>query len=165
MDNEFASFGQWSVKYNLPHSDFFSILCKWSILWRKTSRVLRALVKKRFWFIHFCSLELLSLSHESKKLVTKVVNIFAMNSVPASCMKTARGREIISLLPDKIWRTALSHFHSCSVKSRHRLIQFKWFNVSIILRLCWISPCDRCKSNNDTLLHLFWDCPLSYPFG
>ncbi len=66
-----------------------------------------------------------SLLPESKKLLTKFVNYFAMDSVPASCVKRAWEGEISAVLPDKIWRTALSRIHSCSVNSRHRLIQFQ----------------------------------------
>ena len=70
-------------------------------------------------------LELLSLSPESKKLITKFVKFFSNDSTSANCMTSAWEKEIKASLPDNIWRTALSRIHSCSISCRHRLIQFK----------------------------------------
>ncbi len=60
------------------HKHFFSGICKVGILWRKTSWVLRPLVKKHF------LLDLPSLPSKSKKLFTKFVNYFLMDSTPAN---------------------------------------------------------------------------------
>ena len=116
-------------------------------------------------------LELLSLSPESKKLISKFVNYFSKDSESANCIKKAWEREINDVLPDKLWKTALSRIHSCSINSRHRLIQFKVihrFHYSKVMLHTFypsVSPiCDKCKSNDGTLLHLFWDCPLIYQF-
>lgn len=74
-------------------------------------------------------------------------------------------------IDDIVWGEGLSRIRSCSVNVRHQLIQFK-----VLHRLHYsktklhriypsISPlCDRCKSAEGSLAHLFWTCPSLYNF-
>lgn len=113
-------------------------------------------------------LELFSLLPSSKKLITKFVRCFSEDSLSADSIKKAWERETVGF-SDQLWKTALSCIHSCSINSRHRLIQFKViyrfhytkdklhrFYPSVSLK------CDQCKVSDVTMLHLFWDCPLIY---
>ena len=72
-----------------------------------------------------------------------------------------------AVLPDKIWTSALSCIHKCSINSRHRLIQFKVIHrfhyCKAMLHRFYpsVSPvCDKCNLIDATLLHSFWKCPL-----
>ena len=61
----------------------------------------------------------------------------------------------------------LAMIQSCSVNSRHQLIQFKVVHRlhNCKLKLHKITPsvsplCDRCKVSEGALFHTFWPCPL-----
>lgn len=114
--------------------------------------------------------ELFSLLPSSKKLITKFVRYFSEDSLSVDSIKKAWERETV-VFSDQLWKTVLSRIHSCSINSRHRLIQFKVihrfyyskdklhkFYPSVSLK------CDKCKVSDGTMLHLFWDCPLIYQF-
>jgi len=64
----------------------------------------------------------------------------------------------------------LSRVCSCSINSRHQLIQFKvmhrlHFSNDKLHQIFPVSPtCDRCKSAEGSLTHLFWTCPKLYEF-
>lgn len=49
---------------------------------------------------------------------------FQEDSLSANSIKKALERETV-VFSDQLWKTALSHIHSCLINSRHRLIQFK----------------------------------------
>ena len=75
------------------------------------------------------------------------------------------------MLPDNIRRTALARIHSCSINSRHGLIRFKvihrfhYSKARLHTFYSLVSPlCDKCKSKDGTLLHLFWGCPFIKSF-
>lgn len=50
--------------------------------------------------------------------------INSIMTVSDVCFQKAPERELTAALPDKIWRSARPHSHSCSINSRHRLIRF-----------------------------------------
>ncbi len=108
--------------------------------------------------------DLLSLSPDRKKLISKLVHFFCKE--PELTLSIKREKEINFVIPDKIWRTAFSLRHECSVNSRHRLIRFSvihQFHYLLNKLYPSVSPiCD--KLNDGTLVHLFWNCPLVYPF-
>lgn len=69
------------------------------------------------------------------------------------------------------WKECLRRIRYCSVNVRHQLIQFKvmhrlHFSKTKLHRIYPnISPlCDRCKSAEGSLAHLFWTCPNLYNF-
>ncbi len=61
----------------------------------------------------------------------------------------------------------MSITQSCSVNSRHQLIDFKvvhrlhYSNLRLHRIFPSVSPlCDRCQASGGTLSHAFWSCPL-----
>lgn len=91
-------------------------------------------------------------------------------SVSVSCIKMVWKREINSVLPDKIWKTALSHIHSCSINSRQvnsvhsdSLFYYSLYYSTVMLNKFYpsLSPsCDKCKADDVLSLHLFWNYQL-----
>ena len=72
---------------------------------------------------------------------------------------------------DTVLGESLSRIRSCSVNVRHQSIQFKvmhrlYYSKSKLHRIYpATSPlCDRCKSAEGSLAHLFWTCPNRYNF-
>lgn len=163
LDNKFASFEQLRSKYNLPHSNFFRYM-------QIRHFVREGIPNFEFFREGHQYLELLSLSPDSKNLITKFVDFTSKDSTSTNGIKKAWEKEINTLLSDNIWRIALSRVHRCSVNSRHSLIQFKVihrFHYSkFMLHKFYPSVSqmwDKCKSSEGTLLHLFWDCPAIQP--
>ena len=82
---------------------------------------------------------------------------FGKDSVSVNCMKMVWEIEMNVVLPDKIWRTGLSHINSCSTNSRHKLILFiVTFFITLRQVIHILSVCvskHNWKSNDGTLLH------------
>lgn len=64
-----------------------------------------------------------------------------------------------------MWNKCLSKIHSCSINSRHQLIQFKithqlhYSKVRLHKIYPFASPmCDRCNVSEGTLPHALWSC-------
>lgn len=116
-------------------------------------------------------MELLSLPATIKKSISKCVKLFSSEFSSTCNLKESWEKEIGTSLPDNIWNTALARIHSCSINSSYRLTQFKvihryhYSKVKLHKFYNAVSPkCDRCRNNDGTLLHLFWDCPYIYLF-
>lgn len=101
---------------------------------------------------------------------TKFVDCFTP-SVSSDSLRQAWAEDLHCDISVELWEKALALVHSCSINTRHRLIQYK-----VIHRLHYsktklnkifpsISPrCDRCSSAEGTLAHLFWFCPKLFGF-
>ncbi len=69
-------------------------------------------------------------------------------------------------LSDETWDRCLTAVRSCSVNSRHQLIQVKvthrlhYTNTKLHNIFSSVSPfCDKCKVTEDATAHAFWYCP------
>lgn len=83
-------------------------------------------------------------------------------------LKNAWEEELGIQIRTDVWEKRI---RSCSINSRHQLIQFKvmhrlHYSKSKLHRIFrTISPtCDGCKSAKASLTHLFWTCPKLYSF-
>ncbi len=103
----------------------------------------------------------------SAHLISKFVGLFE------SCVTASNGRfkvawedELGAELSDETWDRCLTAVRSCSVNSRHQLIQFKvihrlhYTKTKLHKMFSSVSPfCDKCKVMEDTTAHAFWYCP------
>lgn len=165
IEKAFATFTQLKEKYTLPPSHFFRFL------------QIRDYTRKNI--TNFESLPvstdlyaLLNQAPDSRRLVSRFINIFtAYEPAPTQHLKEAWEKDLGITISADDWDTCLSSIHSCSINSRHQLIQFK-----VIHRLHYsctklhsfypsVSPiCPKCKAEEGTLGHLFWFCPKLYEF-
>ena len=160
LNKTFATFTQLKEKFTLSDAHFFRYL------------QVRDFVRKNI--SHFQSLPapidlytLLNRSPDSKRLTSRFVDLFnLLNPTSSHHLKEAWEKDLALSISDNDWETYLGDIRSCSINSRHQLIQFK-----VIHRLHYscvklhsfypsISPiCSKCKSAEGTLGHLFWFCP------
>lgn len=160
LNKTFATFTQLKEKFTLSDAHFFRYL------------QVRDFVRKNI--SHFQSLPapielytLLNRSPDSKRLTSRFVDLFnLLNPTSSHHLKEAWEKDLALSISDSDWETYLGDIRSCSINSRHQLIQFK-----VIHRLHYscvklhsfypsISPiCSKCKSAEGTLGHLFWFCP------
>lgn len=160
IDNKFSSFGQLKEKYNLPHSHFYRYL------------QVRHYIQTKF--KDFATLhsehgiyEILNSQPDSRHLITKIVQLFGDSIVVHTVeIRQAWEKESGMRVPESMWSKCLSKIHSCSINSRHQLIQFKilhrlhYSKVRLHKFYPSISPmCDRCRRAEGTLFHAFWSCP------
>ncbi len=103
----------------------------------------------------------------SAHLISKFVGLFE------SCVTASNGRfkvawedELGAELSDETWDRCLTVVRSCSVNSRHQLIQFKvihrlhYTKTKLHKMFSSVSPfCDKCKVTEDTTAHACWYCP------
>lgn len=116
-------------------------------------------------------LETLSLGPTTKKLIGKFVKCFSVPFDSTNTVKKAWEQELKTTIPEQQWKQTLSQIHTCSINSRHRLIQFKvihrFYYCKALLHKFYpdVSPlCDKCKSTEGTLLHTFWECHVIQQF-
>lgn len=164
INGNFASFEDLMHLYNLSTSNFFRYL------------QIRSFVRENM--THFETqgesspqIEILNLPITCKQLIGKCVKLLAMEQVVPNNCKNAWEKEMGNVLPNDIWRTALTRINTCSINSLHRLIQFKvihryhYSKVKLSKFYESVSPiCDKCNISEGTLLHMFWDCPLIQKF-
>jgi len=159
IDGKFASFNQLKGKYNLPNSHFFRYL--------QVRHYIQSKIE---------DFQNLPLEHEiydicksppfSKHLISRIVCLFD-DCITANTLKTrdAWKEELGVELSESMWNTCLSNIHSCSINSRHQLIQFKivhrlhYSKVRLHRMYPSVSPmCDKCEVTEGTLFHAFWTC-------
>lgn len=159
IDGKFATFEQLKQKFCLSNSHFYRYL------------QIRHYTQSKFENYNYIPIEhdifdVLTSPPHSRHLISKIVHLFD-NCITAQTEKIRRAweEELGIELSESFWDRCLSKIHSCSVNSRHQLIQFK-----IVHRLHYsknrlhriypsTSPiCDRCKMSEGTLSHTFWSC-------
>lgn len=98
----------------------------------------------------------------SKHLISRFVKLFT-TATPSLHIKAAWIRDTGEIISDELWAKGLNKIKPCSINARLQLIQFK-----VVHRLHYsktrlnrifpaLSPtCDKCKSADGTLGHLFW---------
>ena len=158
INKKFASFAQLQTKFGLPSSHFFRYL------------QVRNLVRQSI--PHFTSIpeqhsffELLSKPPTSKHLISQFVNLFSL-ATPSLHIKDTWVRDIGEVISDNLWTQGLARIKSCSINARLQCIQFKvihqlHFSKTKLNRIFpSVSPtCDKCRSADGSLGHLFWSCP------
>ncbi len=159
IDNVFASFDQLKGKFDLQPSHFFRYL--------QVRNYTRANILK---FEAYNSpgevYSLLAKEPETKKLVSMFVNVFAAQTAPSTQhLRECWEREIGTTISDDAWCKCLSSIHTCSINSRHQLIQYKvihglhYSRVKLHSFFSFTSPlCVKCKQSNGTLAHMLWFC-------
>ena len=161
MDDAFASFAQLQELYTLPASQFF--------------RYLQVRDYTRRNIPHFeltppPSHNLYAIMNQhpnNKSLVSQLVDVFASYESPSTQhLKEAWEKDLNITIDDVDWESCLSATHTCSINSRHQLIQFKVFHrlhyscTKLHSFYPSVSPlCPKCKSAEGSLGHLFWSCP------
>lgn len=160
IDGKFASFSQLKGKFNLSHSHFFRYL------------QVRHYIQSNFENFNSLPIEheifhILTGPSDSKHLISKIVHLFDECIIAHTVKIRDAWKEDLGVeLSESMWSRCLAKIDSCSINSRHQLIQFK-----IVHRLHYskaklhkiypsVSPlCDRCNVSVGTLSHAFWSCP------
>ena len=106
----------------------------------------------------------------SKYLISQFVGLFSL-ATSSLHIKEAWIEDTGIEISDELWEKGLGRIKACSVNARLQLIQFKvihrlHFSKTKLNRIFpSVSPtCDKCKSGDGTLGHLFWSCPKLRPF-
>lgn len=160
IENSFATFAQLREKFALPASHLFRYL--------QIRDYVRTNLPNFEVLPDAVNLyTLMNQAPQSRRLVSRFVDVLtAHDPISTQHLKDAWEEDLGIAIDDKSWETSLNAIHSCSINSRHQLIQFK-----VIHRLHYsctklhsfypsVSPiCPKCKSAEGTLGHLFWSCP------
>lgn len=157
IDGQFASFGQLSDKFDLPQSYFFHYLQNRHYVGSKIQNFETLPAEHTFF-------DILKDPPDSRHVTSEFVCLFDDGVVASTAKIREAWKEELGIdLPEVMWDKSLSMIHSCSVNSRHQLIQFK-----VLHRLHYsksrlhkfytsVSPlCDRCKVAEGALSHAFW---------
>uniref|UniRef100_A0A669C0E2 Reverse transcriptase zinc-binding domain-containing protein n=1 Tax=Oreochromis niloticus TaxID=8128 RepID=A0A669C0E2_ORENI len=163
--NKLASFEQLANKYSLPPSHFFRYLQVRHFICSQTSgsspppepTLLETILQ-----LNPTKRELISL------LYNKMLNLTHISS---SKLKTLWEEDLNMTISDETWASTLKHVNTTSLCARLCLIQFKvvhraHFSKS---RVSCIYPeftpyCDRCKTAEASLIHMYWSCPSLVQF-
>lgn len=119
LDRTFATFTQLKIKYSLPDSHFFRYL------------QVRDFIRKNIPNFHSLPspTELYTLMNrppDAKKLTSRFVDLFnSLVPVSSQSLKEAWERDLSLTISDEDWEIHLKDIHTCSINSRHQLIQFK----------------------------------------
>lgn len=165
INKHFASFTQLQQKFSLPATHFFRYLQVRNYVRQNIDNFENLPEESK---VH----NLLLGAADSKGLISNFVKIFSeqVDCVTQS-LKNAWEEELNIQIDDIVWGEGLNRIQYCSINARHHLIQFK-----VLHRLHYsktklhkiyptVSPlCQRCKSADGTLAHLFWSCPKLYDF-
>ncbi len=103
----------------------------------------------------------------SRHLISKMFGLFErFVTAPNERFKVAWEDELGAELSDETCDRCLTAVRSCSVNSRHQLIQFKvihclyYTKTKLHIMFSSVSPfCDKCKVTEDTTARAFWFCP------
>jgi len=163
IDDKFASFNQLQSVFNLPRSDFFRYL--------QVRHYVQTVIPQFMDKPEINSFEkTLLVNPSSRHLVSRCVNSLQL-PVSTNHIKEAWARDFDEDVSDETWNDSLNKIQDCSINARHRLIQFK-----VVHRLYYsktklskiynsISPvCDRCKTEEGSLSHMFWFCHKLFNF-
>lgn len=160
VNKKFATFAQLQNKFSLPATHFFRYLQIRNYVRQCVPNFESLPEDKRIY-------KLLLGPLDSRKLVSGFVNIFSERTVYAThFLKNSWEEELGMQIGDDVWREGLARIRSCSISTRHQLIQFKvmhrlHYSKTKLHRIfpTISSLCDRCKSAEGSLTHIFWTCP------
>lgn len=160
IENKFASFAQLSNKYDLPTSHFFRYL---------QIRHFIASSNPKFPDKPLDNIidELMSFDPTKSKAVTSLIKLIThLDSQSSVIIKQFWEQDLQITMSEAVWADVLKKIHSSSICARHSLIQFKVVHRAHLdkSKLAKIFPqidpiCDRCRSEEATLVHMFWNCP------
>lgn len=159
IDNVFASFDQLKRKFDLQSSHFFRYL--------QIRNYARANISNFETYNQPDEVySLVTKKPETKKLVSMFVNVFAAQTAPSTqYLRESWEKDIGTTISEDAWRKCLHSIYTCSVNSRHQLIQYKvihrlhYSRVKLHSFYASTSPlCVKCKQADGTLAHMFWFC-------
>lgn len=160
IENKFASFEILSKKFDIPRSHFFRYL--------QIRNYIRAAIPQ---FpdkpLHNFIDDLMSFNPTKKGAISSILRlIFKLDCPMVARIRTAWEQDLQTTIEDETWVKITGKVHSSSMCTRHALIQFKVLHRVHLSKskLAKIYPqinptCDRCKSAEATLIHMFWLCP------
>ena len=160
IEEIFASFAQLQEKYGLPRSNFHLYLQIRDYVRKSNRSFARASYSALDKFLLQNSQQDMRISHFYESLQH-------LKLPTTTAVRLAWENELGVQISDELWENSLEEVNTCSINSRHCLIQFR-----VIHRLHYsksklhkiypdVSPnCDKCKATEATLLHSFALCPL-----
>ena len=160
QDKRFMSFDQLSEKYALPRTHFFRYLQ----IRHYVSSILPCFPDEPSAnpIDSFLSYNLLSRGAFS----TLYRNILLLSTSPLDRIKSAWEHDLSCSIPEEQWDEIMSSIHKSSLCARHCLIQFKVVHRAHLskTKLSTMYPnitptCDKCSTNDATLIHSYWLCP------
>uniref|UniRef100_A0A673WU00 Reverse transcriptase domain-containing protein n=1 Tax=Salmo trutta TaxID=8032 RepID=A0A673WU00_SALTR len=154
----FASFESLRETYNLPRSNFFRYLQIRDYVRKYLPTFGNAKPSMFDGCIKICP--------TSDKLISRIYDAFQSVSAPSTdAIKAKWEEELGTDISVADWEDSLVYIHTCSINSRHRLIQFKvlhrlHYSKTKLHRIFpGTSPmCDKCQAEQGTLLHCFALC-------
>ena len=161
IEETFASFAQLQEKYVLPRSHFH--------LYLQIRDCIRS-SNRSFANASFSALDkflLINTAIEDVRISHFYESLQNVRLPSTAVVKLAWENELGTELSDELWEDSLEEVNTCSINSRHCLIQFR-----VIHRLHYsksklhkiypdVSPnCDICNATEANLLHCFALCPL-----
>lgn len=158
VQGNFASFQQLKEKYSLGANDFFRYLQIRNCVRSHIQSFETATPDK----LDQCLMDCVT----GKNTVSFIYEtLLSLSQINMGNIKSAWEKELGVEIDDNIWTKGLCYVHSCSINTRHCLIQFK-----ILHRLHYsktrlhkifpdVSPtCDKCECEEANLLHSFVMC-------
>ena len=160
VQNSFASFKQLSEKFDLPTIHFFRYL--------QVRHFIRSQVQS-FPMASDMNIvdEVFDLHPTRKGLISIIYNkLTGIRHVPLDKIKSAWEQDLNLVLSEDVWETILRLINTTSFCARHCLLQFKVVHRAHISKSKLarfypeVSPCcDKCKTSEASLIHMFWTCP------
>uniref|UniRef100_A0A3P8TZR2 Reverse transcriptase zinc-binding domain-containing protein n=1 Tax=Amphiprion percula TaxID=161767 RepID=A0A3P8TZR2_AMPPE len=160
IDNNFASFDQLTNKFGIPRTHFFRYLQIRHFLQSQLPDFPEAPQSSVID-------DILSLQPSGKGLISKIYSkLTDLNQVSTARIRAAWEQDLNQHLSDDAWDSILGLVNATSFCSRHSLLQFKVVHRAHMskAKLSHIYPdvnpqCDKCGSDEATLIHSFWVCP------
>lgn len=160
INNTFASFEQLSKKFNIPGSHFFRYL---QIRHYMKESLLQFPQKPSDNIIN----NIMSRNPADKGTITSLLGLISkLDNSSISGILNAWEQDLQMTIVMRDWARILKTIHSSSMCARHSLLQFKVVHRAHLSKskLAKMYPqinstCDRCKTEEATLIHMFWLCP------
>ena len=160
FDNNFASFHQLSVKFDLPNSHFFRYL--------QVRHFIRSSIPNFPVMPNATVVDsLLHLNPTDKGLISNIYGkIKNLKQMSTGKIKNLWEQDLNISISNDLWDSILKLVNSTSLCARHSLLQCKVVHRVHMSKLklsriySEISPnCDKCKGGIASLIHMFWFCP------
>lgn len=160
INNCFPSFEQLSARYNLSKDNFFRYL---------QIRHFLASQLPSFPNANGASMidDILSLNPTRKRFISIIYDkLVEIRQAPLDKIKKAWEHDLNTSLSNSEWESIFKLINTSSLCARHRLLQFKvvhrahWSKVRLSSIYPNVDPhCDKCLSDEASLIHMFWTCP------
>ncbi len=160
IDNMFLPFEHLSRNFNLPNSHFFRYLQIRDFLRRQIPNFPVGPDSN-------IADSLLCLHPSHKGLISVIYSkLLGVRQAPLIKIKTVWEQDLNLSVPEDTWETVFKLINDTSLCARHCLLQFKVVHRTHIskTKLSKFYPdvdpyCDKCKTEEASLIHMFWTCP------